>query len=293
MAVITSNGQPCGAVVTDIDLSGELSEAESAQLRAGLDEHHVLVFPDQALTDDQLERFSTSFGELGVDPWFVPIEGSEYVAEIRRDADETSRLFGEGWHSDWSFLDTPPVATCLYGIDIPPVGGDTLFANQHLAYERLPEDLKGRVDGLRAKHSDRHIYGKGGMHDPEDEGEQGRSMNIRVNRDPYDGEHPLVRTHEGNGRPAFFSTVGYVQGIVDMDADEAKELLREVYRHQTADEVVYTHKWEPNMVVVWDNRSVLHKATGGYEGHSRLLRRTTVLPRIGSNDTAAATPATV
>lgn len=278
MAVFTPTGQPCGAVVTDIDLSRPLSEAEAASLRTGLDDHHVLVFPDQVLTNAELERFSESFGRLGTDPWFVPIDGSEFIAEIRRHADETSRLFGEGWHSDWSFLDTPPVATCLYGIDIPPVGGDTLFANQHLAYERLPADLRARVDGLRAVHSDRNIYGKGGQYHPDNEGEQGRSMTIVADRDPYDGEHPLVRIHEGNGRPAFYSTAGYIQGVVDMDNDEAKELLTEVYKHQTAPEVTYRHRWAPNMVVVWDNRSVLHRATGGYEGHSRLLRRTTILP---------------
>ena len=280
MATVTPTGQPCGAIITDIDASAPLSAEEQAQLRAALDEHHVVALPNQQLTNEQLERFSESFGRLGTDPWFVPVEGSEYIAEIRRDADEAAPLFGENWHSDWSFLDTPPVATCLYGVDIPPVGGDTLFANQHLAYERLPDDLKARVDGLRAKHSDRHIYGKGGKHDPDSEVEQGRSMNIRGDRDPYDGEHPLVRMHEGNGKPAFYSTVGYVQGIVDMDDAEARVLLVEVYRHQTADDVVYIHRWEPNMVVVWDNRSVLHKATGGYEGHSRLLRRTAILPAI-------------
>ena len=278
MVVFTPTGQACGAVVTDIDLTRSLSDAESAALRAGLDEHHVLVFPDQPMSNEDLERFSTSFGALGTDPWFVPIEGSDYIAEVRRDADDTSRLFAENWHSDWSFLETPPVATCLLGIEIPPVGGDTLFANQHLAYESLSDDLKQRVDGLRAKHTDRNIYGKGSMHDPDSENAAGGSMNIRVDREALDGEHPLVRMHEGNGRPAFYSTIGYIQGLVDIDDDEAGELLREVYRHQTADEVVYRHAWQPNMCVVWDNRSVLHRATGGYEGHARLLRRTTIVP---------------
>lgn len=278
MAVFTSTGEACGAVVTDVDLSAPLTDDEAASLRGALDEHHVLVFPNQHLTNEDLERFSLAFGELGTDPWFVPVEGSDYVAEVRRDADETSDLFADNWHSDWSFLDTPPVATVLYGVEIPPVGGDTLFANQHLAYERLPNDLKARVDGVQALHSDRNVYGKGGRYDPTSEGEIGRSMAIIADREHHDGQHPLVRIHEGNGRPAFYSTVGYIQGIVGMDDDEARELLREVYRAQTVDEVVYRHHWEPNMVVVWDNRSVLHRATGGYEGHNRVLRRTTVLP---------------
>lgn len=280
MAVVTPSGQPCGAVVTDIDLREPLDQAVASSLRHGLDQHHVLAFPDHVLTNAELERFSGTFGRLGTDPWFVPIDGSDFIAEVRREANETSRLFGEGWHSDWSFLDTPPVATCLYGIDIPPVGGDTLFANQHLAYERLPADLRAQVDGLRAIHSDRKIYGKGGQHHPDNEGEQGRRMAIVADRDPYDGEHPLVRIHEGNGRPAFYSTVGYIQGIVGMETGAAKALLGEIYRHQTAEEVTYRHRWEPNMVVVWDNRSVLHRATGGYEGHARLLRRTTILPAV-------------
>lgn len=232
MAVVTPTGQPCGAFVTDIDLSRSIGDETAAALRAALDAHHVLAFPDQELTNSELERFSEAFGRLGTDPWFVPIAGSAYIAEIRRDADETSRLFGEGWHSDWSFLDTPPVATCLYGIEIPPVGGDTLFANQHLAYASLPPELRDRVDGLRAVHSDRNIYGKGGQHHPDNDGEVGRSIRIRADRDPYDGEHPLVRVHEGNGRKAFYSTVGYIQGIVGMADHEARALLKEIYRHR-------------------------------------------------------------
>ena len=282
MAVITPTGQPCGAVVTEIDLAGPLTDAEAAQLRAGLDDHHVLAFPEQPMTNEQFERFSTAFGALGTDPFFVPIEGSDHIAEVRREADETAPLFADNWHSDWSFLETPPVATCLLGIEIPPVGGDTLFANQHLAYERLPAELKAKVDGLRAKHTSRRIYGKGSKHDPDAEGAAGVSMDIVVDKDAFDGEHPLVRIHEGNGRPAFYSTIGYIQGIVDMPIEEARELMGEIYQHQTADEIVYRHTWAPDMCVIWDNRSVLHKATGGYEGHRRVLRRTTIIPAIGT-----------
>ena len=276
MAVITPTGHACGAVVTDLDATA-VNDVEAAELRSALDEHHVLVFPDQRMSNDELERFSEAFGRLGTDPWFIPIEGSDHIAEIRRDADEEAPLFGEGWHSDWSFLDSPPVATCLLGLTIPPVGGDTLFANQHLAYDCLPDDLKSRLEGLVAKHSDRFIYGKGSMHDPASDETAGQTMAIRGDRDPYDGQHPLVRIHEGNGRPALFSTLGYVQGVVDMEDDEARSLLRDIHEHQIDDAVIYRHRWEPDMAVVWDNRSVLHRATGGYEGHDRLLRRTTIV----------------
>ncbi len=278
MASISPTGAACGAVVSDIDLREPVDDATAALLRSGLDDHHVLVLPDQQIDNEQLERFSTVFGSLGTDPWFVPIDGSDFIAEVRREAQETTPLFAEGWHSDWSFLETPPVATCLFGLQIPPVGGDTLFANQHLAYERLPEQLKARIDGLVGMHTTRKIYGKGGMYHEDNEAEAGRSMAFVQDGDPYDGEHPLVRVHEGNGRPALFSTIGYVQGIAGMDQAEARELLVELHTHQIADDVVYRHRWEPGMVVIWDNRSVLHRATGGYDGHTRVLRRTTIIP---------------
>lgn len=279
MPTFMPTGQACGAVVTDVDLTAPVDPAVAAALRAGLDDHHVLAFPNQPMTDADLERFSGYFGELGTDPWFRPIEGSAHIAELRRDADETTSLFAEGWHSDWSFLDTPPLATCLVALTIPPVGGDTLFANQHLAYERLPDELKHRIDGLVAFHTTEGIYGRGGVYDGESDAEQGRSIDIVTEGDPMTGEHPLVRIHEGNGRPALFSTLGYVRRIVGIDPDESRELLAELHRHQTADDVVYRHVWEPDMCVIWDNRSVLHRATGGYEGHARVLHRTTIVPR--------------
>lgn len=277
MVTITSTGQACGAIVTDIDLTEPISSADAQALRAGLAEHHVLAVPDQPMSDDDLERFSVCFGELGDDPWFEPIEGRTHIAEVRRNANETTPLFADAWHSDWSFLDSPPVATCLVGVEIPPVGGDTLFANQHLAYERLPDELRQRVDGVRATHTTKGIYGKGGIYDGDTEAESGRSMGIITDREDMYGEHPVVRVHPENGRKALFSTLGYVQSIVGMDKEESGDLLLELYQHQTADEVIYRHKWEPNMCVIWDNLSVLHKATGGYEGHDRVLHRTTIV----------------
>ena len=274
---VEPSGQACGATVTGVDLTQPLSKDEASAIRSAWLTHHVLAFPEQPMTDDDLERFSLCFGQFGDDPFIAPIEGREHVIAVCRDANETAPLFAETWHSDWSFLDSPPVATCLLGLTIPPVGGDTLFANQHLAYDRLPDDLKSRLEGLVAKHSDRFIYGKGSMHDPASDETAGQTMTIRGDRDPYDGQHPLVRIHEGNGRPALFSTLGYVQGVVDMEDDEARSLLREIHEHQIDDAVIYRHRWELDMAVVWDNRSVLHRATGGYEGHDRLLRRTTIV----------------
>ncbi len=123
---ISPSGQACGAEVTGVDLTQALSANSIAAIRSAWLEHHVLSFPNQAMNDDDLERFTRYFGDFGHDPFFDPIEDRKHIAAIRRDADEKSPLFAENWHSDWSFQAQPPAGTCLLGITIPPVGGDTL-----------------------------------------------------------------------------------------------------------------------------------------------------------------------
>jgi taurine dioxygenase len=135
MIDITPSGQSCGATVTGVDLSQPISAHLVAELRAAWLEHHVLAFPGQHLSDDDLERYTIAFGGFGDDPFIAPIAGRKHIIAVERRADETSPLFAENWHSDWSFQARPPAGTCLYGITIPPHGGDTLFANQHKALD--------------------------------------------------------------------------------------------------------------------------------------------------------------
>ena len=272
---VRATGQACGAEVRGIDLSVPLDAAEVAALRQAWLEHHVLVFPDQHLTDDDQERFTLYFGPFGDDPYIEPIDGRDHVIAVHRRADETKSVFAEAWHSDWSFQARPPDGSCLYGVEIPPVGGDTLYANQHLALERMPADLRNRINGLTAIHSARFGYAPDSIYGQEDESD--RAMRIVTSESARDTQpHPLVRSHPETGRPGLFSCLGYIIGIEGMDDNEAGELLRELLDCQTRDEFVYRHRWEPNMLVMWDNRSVLHRATGGYEGHERLLHRTSI-----------------
>lgn len=272
--IVTPSGQSCGAAVTGIDLSRPLGDEQVAEIRAAWLEHHVLSFPGQHLSDDDLERFTLYFGDFGQDPFFAPIEGREHIAAIRRDADETSPLFAENWHSDWSFQEHPPAGTCLLGITIPPVGGDTLFANQHAALDAMPPDMRAKYEGLTAIHSAMLAYAPDGAYGEKD---AGRSMAIRPDETARETQlHPLVREHPETGRPGLFSCMGYIIGFEGMAQEDALPLLQELYVWQSRDEFVYRHKWEPDMLIMWDNRSVLHCATGGYEGHDRLLHRTTI-----------------
>ena len=239
-------------------------------------ENKVIAFPDQTLSDDDLERITLAFGEFGEDPFFGHIDGHEHIAAIQRNADETTPIFAEAFHSDWSFLEVPPAGTCLFGITIPPHGGNTLFADQVTAYERLSDEMRDKADKMTAIHSAELGYAPTGAYGDADQ-DSGRSMKIIPSEKARDKrEHPFVRTHHETGNKALFSSAAYIQGFTDMEKTESDALLIEFYGHQTDEAFIYSHKWEKHMLVMWDNRSLLHAATGGYDGHDRLLHRTTI-----------------
>lgn len=276
---ITQTDGSCGVVVEGIDLKSELDQDTVDQLRQAWLKHHVLIFPNQALTDDDLERFTKYFGNFGDDPFIAPIEGREHVIAVSRNADETAPVFAEVWHTDWSFQSIPPAGTCLYGITIPPVGGDTSFTNQHMALAEMPTELRQRLEGKIAIHSASGAYAPDGAYG-ENEGESDRSMSIITSDDARATEtHALIRPHRETGEDGIYGCIGYIVGIEGMSQEESASLLRDLQEWQTREEFQYRHRWSENMLVMWDNRSVLHKANGGYEGHARLLHRTTIADR--------------
>ncbi len=271
---VVSSGEACGATVSGIDLAAPLDADTVAAIRAVWLEHRVLGFTGQSMDDNALERFTLAMGGFGDDPFFAPIAGREHIAAILREADEATPLFAENWHSDWSFLPRPPAGTCLLAIDIPPTGGDTLFANQVAAFDALPEARKTELRQLTAVHSARAAYAPDGSYGDKD---KGRSMAIRPDESARTTRsHPLVRRHPETGEEALFSCLGYIVGIEGMADADSFALLAELMHWQTRDSFVHRRRWEPGMLVIWDNRAVLHKATGGYEGHRRELHRTTV-----------------
>jgi taurine dioxygenase len=273
LAVVPS-GDSCGATATGVDLAAPLAAEEVRAIRAAWLKHRVLAFPDQAIDDDALERFTLAMGGFGEDPFFAPIPGRSAIAAVLREAKETSPLFAENWHSDWSFLSSPPAGTCLNAIEIPPVGGDTLFADQVAAFAALPDARKNALRRLTAVHSARTAYAPDGAYGKRD---TGRSMAIRPSEAALATQrHPLVQRHPETGEEALFSCLGYIVGIEGMDDAHAYALLLELLRWQTGERFVHRRAWSPGMLVLWDNRAVLHRATGGYEGHRRELHRTTI-----------------
>ena len=268
--------QACGAEITGVDLTRDLSEKEVISIREAWLTHHVLSFPDQAMSDDDLERFTLYFGSFGDDPFIASIPGRENIIAVKRLADEKVPVFADNWHTDWSFQENPPAGTCLFGKIIPSEGGDTLFANQHLALENMPSSLREKLEDKLAIHSALVPYSPGGGYGDKDR-EMGRSMDIRASDQALAKQlHPIIAQHPETKKEGIYGTIGYIIGIDGMDNQDAMKLLMELSAWQCKEEFIYQHKWKKDMLIMWDNRSVLHRATGGYEGQDRLLHRTTI-----------------
>ena len=275
---VTRQPASCGALIRGIDLRRELSGAEVAAVRAAWLEHQVIAFPGQPMEITDIERFATYMGPNGEDPYIEAIAGHPRVVQVRREPDEKAPVFAETWHSDWSFLKRPPAATVLYGNIIPPTGGDTMFADQYAAWGGLPGSMKALLKDRMAVHSARKGYAKDGMYGERD---TGRSMAIKYGDSALKTQlHPIARAHTETGRLALYVSPGYTIGINGLPDDEAMPILKELFAHQAKPEFQYRHKWSQGMLLMWDNRSVIHAATGGYEGYRRLLHRITVADRM-------------
>jgi taurine dioxygenase len=270
---ITPNESGFGAAVTGLDLSRPLPAATLAAVKAAFLAHGVLWFPDQPLDHDQLEAFTLQLGPFGWDPYVAPLEDRPHILEVRREPDETTSPFGGAWHSDWSFQETPPSATILHAKVVPPVGGDTLYADGVAAYEALSPAFQRMLASLKAVHSAERPYGPKGFY----AGEEGRKgMTILPSAEAEKRfAHPLVRTLLDGCKALFVNRV-YTLEVEGFSDVESEALLGFLFKHMTEDRFIYRHRWAANMLTMWDNRRAMHNATGGYDGHRRVMHRTTV-----------------
>ncbi len=263
-----------GATVRGLDLRAPLSDSVAETIRQAWAQHAVLVFPDQELSHSELENFTLGLGDFGIDPFIESMQDHPNVLELRREPNEKAQNFGAAWHSDWSFQPCPPSGTILHSKVIPPIGGSTLYADGHRAWEALSDTMKSMLEGLRAIHSAAFAYGPRGVL-AKDAHE--RTMKIVVSEEAEKTEiHPLVRTHPITRRKALFVNPVYTVAIEGLNPDENFTLLKFLYDHMVKNEFVYRHQWQENMLVLWDNRSTMHFAEGGYDGHLRLMHRTTL-----------------
>jgi len=259
-----------GAVVRGVDLSRPLDDAVLAEVTQAFLTHHVLFFHDQELSPEAQLQFGRSFGELDTHPFVEGMDDHPEIIEIVTEPDDRLN-FGGGWHSDVTFLEEPDMGSILYALEVPPFGGDTLFADQHAAYEALSDTMKDLLDGLVAKHSAGPQYAEGGY------STLSRSMRTKpMTHADRIVLHPLVRTHPDTGRKALYVNRAFTVGIKGMRADESAALLGFLFDHAVREPFTCRFRWSPGSVAMWDNRSVQHYALFDYRGHRRHMRRITV-----------------
>ena len=270
----TDSVSDLGIEIKGLNLNSKLPKEVIEKIRSAWLENGVAVFPNQDLTHDQFENFSLEFGNFGDDPFLGGLEEKPNIVEVKRLASEKASPFGGGWHSDWSFQSNPPAATFLLSKIIPPVGGDTLFANTQKAYEDLDDEMKLKINNLKVVHSAKLPYADDGFYATEKET---RSMNIITSKEAKKEQiHPLVKTHPETQKKGLFINPVYTSRILDVPDEESFLLLSTLYEHMTQEKYVFRHKWSENMLLMWDNRTVMHMAEGGYDGYDRLLYRITI-----------------
>lgn len=263
----------CGAEIGGVDLSKDIDDDTFGEIERAFHENLVIFFRGQELTEDQHKAFGRRFGELNIHPRYVPLDGHPEIFPIRKDPEHT-KIVGGSWHQDLTHLVEPPLGSILYALDVPPVGGDTLFANQYAAYDSLSEGMQEMLDGLVAVHDNR-------IQAPKAAGARNAKMTSKLRDDPDEAEepeseHPVVRTHPATGRKALFVNRPRTHRFKGMTEAESRPLLEFLFDHSHRPEFTCRFRWQKGSIAFWDNRCLMHKALNDYPGHRRYMNRVTV-----------------
>jgi taurine dioxygenase len=273
-----------GAEICGVD-AATLSDEQFQEVRQALFRHKMIYLRRQQLSHSSHEAFSLHFGAFAEDAYTQGVPGHRNVHPLIKEADDPSKMvFGEGWHTDSPFLPEPPSITMLYSVQVPPLGGDTTFANSALAYSMLSDTYRQMIDGLKVHFSMRDVLKAAQDAVQISDSPIGRLAATRNSgrlsedllRKIHGTAHPLVRTHPVTAEKALYVDPSYGVGIEGMSAEESAPILRYLTEHLTQPAFACRLRWEPNMLVIWDNRLCVHQAYNDYQGYRRELYRTTV-----------------
>ncbi len=252
-----------GAEIEGVDLSRPVSPELRDELNRALLEWKVIFFRNQVITSEQQRDFARLWGELETHP-FLPRGDSHEVVRFAKDEKNQGRE--NNWHTDVTWRLKPAMGAVLRVIEVPPLGGDTLWADMAAVYDNLPDDIKERIDGLTAIHDFTHNFGRNMS--PEE-------LAARQKEFPA-AEHPVVRTHPETGRKTLFVNSSFTSRIVGLDPEESESLLQYLFRQVQIPEYQVRFHWEPNTVAFWDNRATQHYAVSDYYPHRRVAERVAI-----------------
>ena len=264
----------CGALIGGVDLAGELDDEVVGEIRRAVLDHKVVFFRQQRLTPQEQVTFSRRFGPYSPVPFIEPLTEHPEVIAVVREAAETQRFtFGSLWHSDFSFLPEPPFASILHALEVPPYGGDTVWANQELALASLSRTMQSMLAPLEGVHSAVNAYSPRlqAVHDTFS------GMTVHTSDDAERSRrHRVVRKHPETGRPVLFVNAQYTVGLAGFAPAESKPILDCLFQHSVQPTFTCRWRWEVGDVAMWDNRAVQHIAMADFTGHRRFMHRTTV-----------------
>ena len=259
-----------GAEIFGVDFAAGVDDKTFGRIRGTFHEHGVIVIRDQDLTPEQHLAAARRFGNVNVNRFFTPVDGHPEVAEVRKEADQ-KRNIGNKWHTDHSYDDAPALGSMIYALEVPPAGGDTMFANMSLAYETLSDGMKDMLSKLEAVHSSRHVFGPGYKSSP-DVADRFRNAEQAV----QDAVHPVVIRHPDTGRKVLYVNPTFTVRFDGWTEEESKPLLDYLYAHAARPEFSCRVRWENGSLGLWDNRATWHLALNDYPGHRRLMHRVTI-----------------
>lgn len=258
-----------GAEILGIDISKELSAAVIADIRQALLEHKVIFFREQDLSPQDQIRFAKYFGEISVSPVYTTLKEYPQIMPVVKEATDKD-IIGDTWHTDETFQQKPPLGSILYAREVPPVGGDTLWANLGQAYARLSDALKEQLLNLRAVHSNDFLTANAKLRNST------RSTKLREDAPVMHSVHPVVRTHEETGEKILFVNQPFTYAFEGMTRDESLPLLQYLYQRSSRPEITCRFRWRKGSMAFWDNRCTLHFACNDYQGVRREMHRITI-----------------
>jgi len=256
-----------GAELSGVDLSVPLSKSQVKEIRSAFLEHLVIFFRDQRLDEKQFMAFAGNFGEPVEYPMVKGLPGFPKIIEVKK-LEHERVPFGGIWHTDTAYLERPPMASMLIAREVPPQGGDTLFANMYLAYESLSDGLKNLLLTLKAINSSQKADASKTRED--------RVKTDGAQKSDFVAEHPVVRTHPETGRKALYVNSGHTVRFAGWTEEESAPLLSFLFQHQVKPEFTCRFSWQPGSIALWDNRCAQHNPVNDYHGYRRVMHRITL-----------------
>lgn len=259
-----------GAEILGINLAEPLTKSDVEELRGALLRYGVIFFRDQKFTPEQHIRFAEYFGHININRFFKPVNGYPQVAEVRKEPDQKKNI-GEVWHTDHSYDQIPALGSILVAREVPPYGGDTMFASMHHAYDALSDGLKATLEGMRAVHSSRQAFGS---KEAKELGEQ--LGNTHLAAQDQDAIHPVIIRHPQSGKKMLYVNASFTTHFEGWTAEESAPLLKYLFDHGSRPEFTTRFRFREGSVAFWDNRSTWHFAINDYQGQRRVMHRITI-----------------